>query len=113
MACGHAAIVEIKRRRIRCPPAHFAFNRCAGETGRIGVDKKQRNAAHAFFIGVIAARARGNDEIACLHTAGDEHFLSVQHPFIAVFSGRGFDIGDIRAAARFGNTQSTAFFTRQ
>ena len=108
MVGRNPAIVKIQRRRIRCPPTHFALDRRAGETGRVGIDEKQRDAAHA-----VAAGAGGNDEIAGLHTAGDEHFLAVQHPFIAFFSGGGFHIRHVRAAARFGDAQGAAFFAGQ
>ena len=40
MVGRHTAIVKIQRCRVRCPPAHFALNRRAGETGRVGIDKK-------------------------------------------------------------------------
>ena len=90
MVGRNAAIFKVKRCRVGRPPTHFAFDRRPGKTGRIGIDKKERNASHTF-----TTCAGANDKIGCLNATGNEHFLAVQHPFISITVGHCFHVCDI------------------
>ena len=79
----------------------------------VSASTKNRSAAHALFIGVIATRARGNDEIAGLHTAGDEHFCPFSTHSLPSFRAVVLILATSEPPPGSVIPESTAFFTRQ
>ena len=104
---GDAAIVEMQRRGVRGPPAHF-LQRRPRKARRIALDHQQADAAGTGTAGAH----RGGDVIGA-HARGDEGLLAVDDIEVAVAARRGAQIGDVGAAARLGDRERRYLLARQ
>src|SRR5690554_770203 len=104
----HPAVFEEQFGGVAGPPAHLAQLGASTEAGHVAVDQQQADAGMAFTTG-----AHGHRVMVGTGTAGNERFAAVDDVVVAIFHRAGFQIGNIRTTAGFGDRKGRNFFAAQ